>query len=107
MSRCHICAHIATVYDVVFVPALQQFSFGRLRLVGFSWKEAPAGGVRSVKKNMIGGRQTHGKEKEEKIMEIGTKRRREEEKEENETESAKRRCVASFSVEASGIFSQG
>ena len=73
--------------------------------MGFSWEEAPAGGVRSVKQILIGGRQTYGKEEEERIMEIGqeemgTKTRREEENEENETESVKRRCVAS-------MFSQG
>ena len=43
----------------------------------------------------------------ETIEEMGKKRMREEEKEENETESAKRRCVGSFSVEAIDIFSQG
>ena len=80
--------------------------------MGFSWEEAPAGGVRSVKKILIGGRQTYGKEEEERIMEIGqeemgTKTRREEENEENETESVKRRCVASISVNASYIFSHG
>ena len=55
-----------------------------------------------------------GKEKEEITMEIGKetkegmgkKRRREEEKDENETESVKRRCVGSVSVEAFDIFSQ-
>ena len=45
-----------------------------------------------------------GKETKE---EMGKKRRREEEKEENETESVKRRCVGSVSVEAFEIFSQG
>ena len=53
-----------------------------------------------------------GKEKEERIMEIGKeskeemgkKWRREEEEEENETESVKRRCVGSVSLEACDIF---
>ena len=44
-----------------------------------------------------------GKETKEKR---GKKRRREEEKEENETESVKRRCIGSVSVEAFEIFSQ-
>ena len=56
-----------------------------------------------------------GKEKEERIIDIGKetkeemgkKRRREEETEENETESVKKRCVGSVSVEAFDIESCG
>ena len=56
-----------------------------------------------------------GKEKEERVMEVGKeakeeldkKRKRGGEKEENGTGSVKRGCVGSVSVEAFDIFSQG
>ena len=43
----------------------------------------------------------------ENVKERGAKRKREVEKEENKTESVKRRCDGSVSVEAFEIFSQG
>ena len=44
-------------HNVVLVPELQQFPFGRLRLVGL-WEKPQSGGAQFVEKSTIGSNRT-------------------------------------------------